>query len=111
MLRHTDFKDPTLDALFKAHGSATPAEQRFMHIDANGDKYLASVSAVGGTRAGVDWYLATLVPKKTLFATMKQLDRQSMEVLALPPGEFGAAIRREIEHWRRAVAESGARIS
>lgn len=41
----------------------------------------------------------------------QQLDRQSMDVIASPPAEFAAAIRREIEHWRRAVAESGARIS
>jgi tripartite-type tricarboxylate transporter receptor subunit TctC len=41
----------------------------------------------------------------------QQLDRQSMEVLASSPQEFGAAIRAEIEHWKRAVRESGARIS
>jgi tripartite-type tricarboxylate transporter receptor subunit TctC len=41
----------------------------------------------------------------------QQLDRQSMEVMATSPAEFAAAIRREIEHWKRAVAESGARIS
>jgi serine/threonine protein kinase len=78
LLRHTDFKDPALDALFKAMGTATPDEQRFMHLDAGGDSYLASVSAIGGKRGAVDWYLGTLIPKSTLFAKMKRLDRQSL---------------------------------
>lgn len=41
----------------------------------------------------------------------QQLDRQSMEVMASSPAEFAAAIRSEIEHWKRAVQESGARLS
>jgi tripartite-type tricarboxylate transporter receptor subunit TctC len=41
----------------------------------------------------------------------QQLDRQSMDVLASSPAEFAAAIRSEIEHWKRAVKESGAQIS
>jgi serine/threonine protein kinase len=78
LIRHTDFKDPALDALFAALGTATRAEQAFMHLDARGDKYLASVSAIGGKTGAVDWYLATLVPKSTLFATMKRLNRDSL---------------------------------
>ena len=78
LLRHTDFNDPALASLFARIANMTPAELQFMHLDASGDKYLASVSSVGGKRIGVDWYLATFVPKKTLFATMKQLDRQSL---------------------------------
>jgi tripartite-type tricarboxylate transporter receptor subunit TctC len=41
----------------------------------------------------------------------QQLDRQSMDVVASSPAEFAAAIRREIDHWRVAVKESGATIS
>ena len=78
LLNHTDFKDPALDALFKALETATPAEQRFMHLDAGDENYLASVSAIGGKKGAVDWYLATLVPKSTLFATMKKLNRDSL---------------------------------
>ncbi|HEY5923969.1 MAG TPA: serine/threonine protein kinase, partial [Kofleriaceae bacterium] len=78
LLRHTDFKDPALDALFKALETATLAEQRFMHIAAGDDDYLASVSAIGGKHGADDWYLATLVPKSTLFATMKRLNRDSL---------------------------------
>lgn len=40
----------------------------------------------------------------------EQLQRQSMDVLASTPAEFGAAIAREIERWRAAVAESGAQV-
>jgi tripartite-type tricarboxylate transporter receptor subunit TctC len=41
----------------------------------------------------------------------QQLDRQSMAVMASSPAEFAAAIRSEIEHWKRAVKESGAHIN
>lgn len=41
----------------------------------------------------------------------QQLEKQSMDVLASSPAEFADAIRREIEHWRGAVKESGAQIS
>lgn len=41
----------------------------------------------------------------------EQLDRQSMAVMASSPAEFAAAIRSEIEHWRQAVKESGARLN
>lgn len=41
----------------------------------------------------------------------QQLDRQSMEVMATAPAEFAAAIRSEIEHWKRAVKDSGAKLN
>lgn len=44
-------------------------------------------------------------------AVRLQLEKQSVDVLASAPSEFAAAIRREIEHWRAAVKESGARTS
>jgi serine/threonine protein kinase len=78
LLRYTDFKDPALASLFQVLGTNTPNELQFMHIEAGDDRYLASVSMLGGKRAGLDWYLATFVPEKSLFATMKQLDRQSL---------------------------------
>ena len=43
-------------------------------------------------------------------AVRDQLDQQSMDVLASPPDVFAATIRREIEHWRLVVQESGAQI-
>jgi tripartite-type tricarboxylate transporter receptor subunit TctC len=41
----------------------------------------------------------------------QQLNRQSMDVVASSPADFAAAIRREVEHWKRAVKESGAHVS
>jgi tripartite-type tricarboxylate transporter receptor subunit TctC len=41
----------------------------------------------------------------------EQLERQSMDVIASSPDEFAQVIRREIEHWRAAVRESGAKLS
>lgn len=41
----------------------------------------------------------------------QQLERQSMDVVASSPQEFAAAIRREVEHWRSAVKESGANVN
>ena len=40
-----------------------------------------------------------------------KLEQQSMDILASSPAEFTQAIRREIEHWKSAVIESGAQIS
>ncbi|HXD40669.1 MAG TPA: tripartite tricarboxylate transporter substrate binding protein [Ramlibacter sp.] len=41
----------------------------------------------------------------------QQLDRQSMDVVASSPAEFAAAIRREVDHWKQAVKESGANVN
>jgi tripartite-type tricarboxylate transporter receptor subunit TctC len=41
-----------------------------------------------------------------------QLERQSMAVdVSATPQDFAAAIRRDVEHWKSAVKESGARVS
>ena len=40
----------------------------------------------------------------------QQLARQSMDVLASSPAEFAAVIRRDVEHWKQAVKESGADV-
>jgi serine/threonine protein kinase len=77
LLRYSDFKDPVLAALYRSLGTAE-MEQQFMHLEAGDGTYLASVSVIGGKRAGLDWYLATFVPESSLFATMKKLDRQSL---------------------------------
>jgi serine/threonine protein kinase len=78
LLRHTDYNDPALAALFDAFGTTTQTELRFMHLEAGADKYLVSISVIGGKHAGLEWYLATLVPQATLFTTMKRLNRDSL---------------------------------
>jgi len=82
LLRHEDFHDPALEGLFKAIGTATPTQQKFMHIEAADGKYLAAVTSIGSSRGGsatpTDWYLATLVPERTLFGAMQRLGRDSI---------------------------------
>ena len=82
VLRYEDFHDPALDALFAALGTATPTEQRFMQLSVADGDYLASVATVGGKRAGitapVEWFLATLVPEKTLFGATWRFGRETI---------------------------------
>ncbi|HSD89490.1 MAG TPA: protein kinase [Kofleriaceae bacterium] len=83
LLRHEDFHDPALEGLFTAIGTATPTQQKFMRIEAtDGNKYLAAVTSIGNNRGGsatpTDWYLATLVPERTLFGAMQRLGRDSI---------------------------------
>ena len=82
LLRHEDFGDPALEALFAAlHGSPT-AELRFLELHAPDGDYLASVAPIGGKRAGIaaplDWYLATLVPERVLLGPTHRLEKQSV---------------------------------
>jgi serine/threonine protein kinase len=83
LLKHTDFHDPALDALFARIGTTDDAMQlRFMHLTATNGEYFASVAVVGGKasdgEAPLHCYLATLVPDATLFGTMKALGRDSI---------------------------------
>jgi len=67
LLKHTDFQDPALTALFAAIGKTAASEQRFLHLKASDGDYFASIATVHGRRAGtdapLDWYLATPVPE------------------------------------------------
>ncbi len=97
LLHHTDYGDVALDALFRALGIATLAvpseswaqggtlslrEQQFFQLASNDGEYLASVAPLGGERAGIkaplDWYLAALVPERTLLGPTKKLEKQSL---------------------------------
>jgi serine/threonine protein kinase len=79
VLRYTDLHDPVLDALF-----AQPAttELRFLELATRDGGHLASVAPIGGRRAGVavplDWYVATIVPERTLLGPTKALERKSI---------------------------------
>ena len=81
VLRHEDFADPALEALF-ARFPALPGQQQFVTIAAPDGDFLASVAPVGGRRAGVaqplDWYLATLVPERTLLGPSHRLAMQTL---------------------------------
>jgi serine/threonine protein kinase len=83
LLRREDLKDPVLDALL---AQPSTGGQRFVEFDAPGGAYLASVAPIGGERAGVtvplEWYVATIVPARTLLGPTRALQRWSLAVSA-----------------------------
>ncbi|MDQ3367518.1 MAG: serine/threonine protein kinase [Myxococcota bacterium] len=84
LLRHTDLQDPALDALFAA---PRPRALTFRELATRDGAYLASMAPIGGQRAGVavplDWYVATLVPVRTLLGPTERLERSSMIASAI----------------------------
>jgi serine/threonine protein kinase len=82
ILRVEDIHDPALDELYKAHKSGAPDSLRFVTLDARDGEYLASVAPIGGKRAGIsvplDWYVATVVPSRTLLGPTRKLERSSI---------------------------------
>jgi hypothetical protein len=82
LLRHEDFHDPALEALFAAIENTPSSELRFLQLKTKDGEYLASVAPVGGKRAGIaaplDWYLATLVPERVLLGPTHRLEKQSV---------------------------------
>ena len=81
LLRHEDFKDPALEALF-ASPSAGATTLTFVELDARDGAYFASIAPLGGIRAGIvaplDWHVATLVPVAPLMASTHSLERSSL---------------------------------
>ncbi|HUS27001.1 MAG TPA: serine/threonine protein kinase [Kofleriaceae bacterium] len=82
LLRAEDLRDPAIDALFAAKPTSTSRSQRFLDLDARDGEYLASVAPIGGKRAGIevplDWYVATVVPARTLLGPTRKLERASI---------------------------------
>ncbi len=82
LLRVEDIHDPALDELYRAHKSGASDSLRFVTLDARDGEYLASVAPIGGKRAGIsvplDWYVATVVPSRTLLGPTRKLERSSI---------------------------------
>jgi serine/threonine protein kinase len=80
LLKVQDVHDPALTALFAAHRARDSL--RFVEVSAADGNYLASVAPIGGKRAGVpvplDWYVATLVPERTLLGPTRKLLRSTI---------------------------------
>ncbi|MBA2538351.1 MAG: serine/threonine protein kinase [Deltaproteobacteria bacterium] len=78
LLSYKQLNDPALEALF---AEAAAPELRLLDLGNGDDGWLASVAPVGGQRAGVavplDWYVATIVPVKTLLGPTRKLERSS----------------------------------
>ncbi|CAN5921675.1 hypothetical protein BH11MYX3_BH11MYX3_24890 [soil metagenome] len=82
LLRSSDYRDVALDALFAQAGATSVRGQRFFQLASSDGEYLASVAPLGGERAGIraplDWYLAALVPERTLLGPTRRLEKQSL---------------------------------
>jgi serine/threonine protein kinase len=112
LLRHEDLKDPALEALFAA---PPPTELRVSELVAKDGGYLAAVAPIGGQRAGVavplDWYVATIVPMRTLLGPVHALERSSLlasaGALAVALG-LALVLSWNLVRMRRQVARSRA---
>jgi serine/threonine protein kinase len=93
LVRVEDMHDPAMDELYKAHRSGAPESLRFVTLHASDGEYLASVAPIGGKRAGInvplDWYVATVVPSRTLLGPTRRLERSSIIASA---GALGIAV-------------------
>lgn len=81
-----DIRDPALVALLAREAQRTPREQIFFDLNASDETYLASVTPIGGKRADIpaalDWYVATIVPAKTVLGPTIALQRSNVIVSA-----------------------------
>ena len=122
LLAYQDVNDPALDALIAA--KATSDTLRIVELDAKDGTYLASVAPIGGKRAGIevplDWYVATLVPERSLLGPTRQLMRSSIIASA---GALGIAVglalvlawnlvrmRRQVKQSREEARSAEARV-
>jgi serine/threonine protein kinase len=80
LIKIEDVRDRALTALYHAHRKSD--ELRYVQLDVSDGEYLASVAPIGGKRAGVpaplDWYVATLVPERTLLGPTRTMLRSSI---------------------------------
>lgn len=112
LLRHQDLRDPAVEALFAA---APPTALRLSELTASDGTYLAAVAPIGGRRAGVavplDWYIATVVPTRTLLGPTHALERSSLvastAALAVAVG-LAIVLAWNLVRMRRQVAQSRA---
>jgi serine/threonine protein kinase len=78
LLRYADLHDPSLDALYARPFGST---LELADLDTSDGAYLASIAPIGGKRAGVavplDWYVATMVPARTLLGPTRSLEHSS----------------------------------
>ena len=114
LLRYTDLRDPSLDALYgKLAQPGFASALELVNLDASDGEYLASIAPIGGKRAGVDvpldWYVATVVPARTLLGPTHALERSSViasaGALAIAVG-IALVLAWNLVRMRRQVAAS-----
>ena len=76
LVRGSDLHDPAFDALFKHPISEAT---KLTQLQTTDGVYLIAAASIGGKRAGVtvplDWYVATVVPARTLLGPTHRLER------------------------------------
>ncbi len=86
VLRHEDYADPVLEAMFAALGPKPALAMQFLDLRVAGEDYLVAVAPIGGHRAGVaaplDWYVATMAPARGLVGSALARERQTLFALA-----------------------------
>ncbi len=84
LLQVSDLNDPAITALFTNPANIHPASHHNFTIKAGNETYIAAVTPIGGSRAGIAepliWYVATVVPESTILASSKQLERRTVLV-------------------------------
>ena len=116
LVRAEDYRDPALVALIAQLAGRAPTHLEFLEVSASDGAYLASITPVGGRRAGVeaplDWYLAALVPEATLLAPTKRMQTKSLiasgAALMLALG-IALMLAWNVMRMRRDVSEAKAR--
>jgi len=116
LVRAEDYRDAALVSLISTLGGRAPMQLEFLEVAASDGAYLASITPVGGQRAGVeaplDWYLAALVPEATLLAPTKRMQTKSLiasgAALLLALG-IALLLAWNVMRMRRDVSEAKAR--
>ena len=113
LLRHEDLHDAALDRLFAIKPFGTQVQ--LVQLATSDGDYLASVAPIGGKRAGIavplDWFVATVVPTRTLLGPTHRLERSSIlasgGALAIAVG-LALVLAWNLVRMRRQVAASRA---
>lgn len=114
LLRYTDLHDDALDALYARLAQPdTASALEIVELDTADGTYLASIAPIAGRRAGVqvplDWYVATIVPTRTLLGPTRALERSSIfasaGALAIAVG-IALVLAWNLVRMRRQVAAS-----
>ncbi len=97
LLQVADLNDPAITALFSNAANVHPSTRHNFTISTSAETYIAAVTPIGGTRAGIaeplTWYVATVVPESTILASSKKLERRTVLVgIAAVAVAFGLAL-------------------
>jgi serine/threonine protein kinase len=83
LLLASDLDDPAITSLF-ANSALPVTHPTSLMLTTTDGRYLATITPIGGSRAGIaeplNWFVATVVPESTILATTKQLERRMVIV-------------------------------